>query len=105
MLRKGRGAEGQPVEKAKFTLAKAMILATTEFRQRDGVNSAASYLMDGHSVDLSQELVEQRPSIARSNEWDTTPIAQTAQSTGAAATIRVCWQCPEESTAFKERQQ
>lgn len=86
-------------------MAKAMILATTEFRQRSGINSAASYAMDGHSVDLSEELVEQKPSIVASREWDTPvqPIVTPAASSNAGI-IRVCWQCPEESTVFSHRQ-
>jgi len=86
-------------------MAKAMILATTEFKQRSGINSAASYAMDGHSVDLSEELVDQKPSIVSSDEWhtDEQPVTPTVGSSNSG-TIRVCWQCPEESTVFSHRQ-
>ena len=84
-------------------MAKAMILATTEFKQRSGINSAASYLMDGHSVDLSEELVEQKPSIVRCDKWAMT-VESPQSPTANAGTIRVCWQCPEASTAFGSRQ-
>ena len=106
MLRKGRASAKSPAqEQSKFTMAKAMILATTEFKQRSGINSAASYAMDGHSVDLSEELVEQKPSIVSSEEWhtDEQPVMPTAASSNSGI-IRVCWQCPEESTVFSHRQ-
>jgi hypothetical protein len=104
MLRKGRASAKHPEEKqSKFTMAKAMILATTEFKQRSGINSAATYLMDGHSVDLSEELVEQKPSIVRSQVW-ATAIEPPKNSTSNSGLIRVCWQCPEASTAFSQRQ-
>lgn len=105
MLRKGRASAKSPAqEQSKFTMAKAMVLATTEFKQRSGINSAASYAMDGHSVDLSEELVEQKPSIASSEEWHTEEQPVTPLATSNSGTIRVCWQCPEESTVFSYRQ-
>ena len=88
-------------------MAKAMVLATTDFQQRNGINAAASYLMDGHSVDLSKELVEQKPSIARSEEWNTSATVVEApvpaQSQAAPGIIRVCWQCPPRSNALSGR--
>jgi hypothetical protein len=105
MLRKGRVSTRRPEQaQSKFTMAKAMVLATTEFKQRNGINSAASYLMDGHCVDLSEELVEQKPSIARSEEWATTEEAP-QNSSSNAGTIRVCWQCPEANSAFGSQRQ
>jgi len=85
-----------PSGECRFHLAKAMVLANTNFKQRSGINSAASFLLDGHSVDLSEEFVEQKPSILRSSEWETdwTPPAPRSSSAGI---IRVCWQCPEET--------
>lgn len=108
MLRKGRASLDRPAtEQSRFTMAKAMVLASTDFQQRNGINAAASYLMDGHSVDLSKELVEQKPSIVRSEEWNTAaPIAEEpkpAPSQAAPGIIRVCWQCPPRSQALSGR--
>jgi len=105
MLRKGRGsAKRLSDEQSKFTLAKARVLATTELMQRSGINSAATYAMDGHSVDLSEELVEQKPSIVSSQDWDTAEQKPVKSPSANSGTIRVCWQCPEVSTVFSHRQ-
>jgi hypothetical protein len=95
MIRKGRSAKSEPERQdARFTMARAMVLASTDFKQRSGITSAASYLMDGHSVDLSKELVEQKPSILQSQEWDTSH-APPPKSQANPGIIRVCWQFPE----------
>lgn len=73
-------------------MSKALVLAATDFKQRSGINSAASLYLDGHSVDLSEELVEQKPSIVRSDQWDTWCAPK---SKASATALRVCWQCPE----------
>lgn len=107
MIRKKRAAK--LTEQARFTAAKAMVLASTEFKQRSGIGYAAHYAVDGHSVDLSQELVDQKPSLLNSDEWDVSPEAELynpsspANGNQAGGIIRVCWQCPEASTAFQIR--
>ena len=89
-------------EESRFTMTKAMVLASTDLKQRTAINSAASFLMDGHSVDISKELVEQKPSIVRSQEWTTT-VFESPQSQANPGIIRVCWQCPETSSALNSR--
>ena len=80
-----------------------MILASTDFKQHSGTNPAASFLMDGHSVDLSEELVEQKPSIVRSEEWETALPIVVEANRAAPASLRVCWQCPNTSSALANR--
>lgn len=100
MIRKGRSSVNRPAqEQSQFTMTKAMVLASTDFTQRNGINSAATFAVDGHSVDLSEELVEQRPSIVRSDEWDTT-WKSSPKTQASSGIIRVCWQCPDTSKAL-----
>ena len=101
---------GLPIDESLKALAdqtssqktKAMVLANTNFKQRSGINSAASFLLDGHSVDLSEEFVEQKPSILRSHEWETDWTSPAPRSSSAGI-IRVCWQCPEETNLNQTR--
>ena len=101
MLRKGRCAvKEERRDDCRFTLAKAMTLASIGLKQRSCINSAASFLMDGHCVNLSEELVEMKPSILRSEKWETGQ-AYSPQTQATPGTIRVCWQCPQASPARK----
>lgn len=104
MLRKGKTSMKRPAqEQSQFTMTKAMVLASTDYKQRSGISTAAAcFAMDGHSVDLSEELVEQKPSIVRSDEWDTS-LKTPPKTQANPGTIRVCWQCPEASKAMGGR--
>lgn len=99
-MRKVRASEALPAqEQTQFRLTKAMILASTDLQQPSRTKSGASFLMDGHSVDLSEELVEQKPSIVRSKEWETT-MPKMEKNQAAPGNLRVCWQCPNTSSAL-----
>lgn len=83
-------------------LVKAMVLASTVYQQRSGVSSAASFLLEGQSVDLSQELLEQKVDFARKQEWEFASSMED-QTRPTLGKVRVCWQCPEASSALHSK--
>lgn len=93
-------------ERSRFAFVKAMLLASAAKRVQSGVTLAAQFGVDGHLVELSEELVMQKPSLVQSRVWEVTAKAKSAMEvrTGrSAGEIRVCWQCPESPSIVAPR--
>lgn len=101
---KGRKRKAQPGrERSRFAFVKAMVLASADKRIQSGVSSAAQFGFDGHLVELSEEFVLQRPSIARSKVWEVNAGAKAQLENHGTGELRVCWQCPELGRTFLQR--